>query len=357
MEYANGNLRTKDVDSNQTPPSPPKQNLQDSHILTVLICAITIPLSMSLWIINIFYAKFINRHSYDEPTVISPARWLAACFVPMMVAVYGYRRKSVVLSGAAFGFIVGFVLTLSNYCFMVALLTMFLSSSKATKFRSHLKRKFEEDFKEGGQRTWIQVLCNGGMATQLGLLYLLDVGASERPIDFVKDYRASWLSIGVLGVIACCNGDTWASELGSVLGKSDPYLVTTFKQVPKGTNGGVTVVGTVCSTVGGLVVGLSQYLALFYFTEAAAWQYAPPQWPLIVFGALAGFLGSLIDSIMGATLQFSGLDKDGKIVSHSSVTVKHISGTNILDNHSVNLITTVIMGILMPTICKSFWPL
>lgn len=56
-------------------------------------------------------------------------------------------------------------------------------------------------FTTGGQRNWIQVLCNGGMATQLGLLYLLDVGASERPIDFTKDYRASWLSMGVLGIV------------------------------------------------------------------------------------------------------------------------------------------------------------
>lgn len=40
------------------------------------------------------------------------------------------------------------------------------------------------------------------MATQLALLYLLDIGASERPIDFVKDYRASWLSVGVLGKIS-----------------------------------------------------------------------------------------------------------------------------------------------------------
>lgn len=53
----------------------------------------------------------------------------------------------------------------------------------------------------------------------------------------------------------------------------------------------------------------------------------------------------------------SGLDKDGKIVSHSSLTVKHISGRNILDNHSVNLISTVIMGLLLPTVCKSLWPL
>ena len=51
----------------------------------------------------------------------------------------------------------------------------------------------------GGQRTWIQVLCNGGMATQLALLYFLDSGCGERPIDFARDYRASWLALGVLG--------------------------------------------------------------------------------------------------------------------------------------------------------------
>lgn len=57
----------------------------------------------------------------------------------------------------------------------------------------------------GGQRNWIQVLCNGGMATQLALLYLLDVGASEKPIDFVKNYRSSWLSVGILGICVANN--------------------------------------------------------------------------------------------------------------------------------------------------------
>jgi hypothetical protein len=37
------------------------------------------------------------------------------------------------------------------------------------------------------------------MATQLAFLYMLDLGCGERPIDFVKDYRASWLGLGVLG--------------------------------------------------------------------------------------------------------------------------------------------------------------
>lgn len=47
-------------------------------------------------------------------------------------------------------------------------------------------------------------------------------------------------SFVVTGAFACSNGDTWASELGSVLG-GQPFLITTFKQVPKGTNGGITM--------------------------------------------------------------------------------------------------------------------
>lgn len=96
-----------------------------------------------------------------------------------------------------------------------------------------------------GRRNWIQVLCNGGMAMQLGLLYLVDCGSSERPIDFSKQYRSSWLGIAILGAFACCNGDTWASEIGSVVGITEPYLITSRQRVPRGTNGGVTIVGLI----------------------------------------------------------------------------------------------------------------
>lgn len=64
--------------------------------------------------------------------------------------------------------------------------------------------------------------------------------------------------------------------------------------------------GTIASTLGGLLVGIAQYLTLFYFADKMIWAYAPPQWPIILIGALAGFLGSLIDSLLGGTLQYSG---------------------------------------------------
>ena len=83
-------------------------------------------------------------------------------------------------------------------------------------------------------RNWVQVLCIGGVATQLALFYYLDVGCVETPIDFEKLYSASWWSIGVLSALSCCAGDTFASELGPVLPFSQPYLITTFERVPKG---------------------------------------------------------------------------------------------------------------------------
>lgn len=95
--------------------------------------------------------------------------------------------------------------------------------------------------------------------------------------------------------------------MGTVLSNADPILITTWKRVPKGTNGGISLIGTVVSTVGGLVIGLSHYLTILYFADRSLLMYAPPQWPIIFYGAFAGFLGSLIDSILGATLQYSGL--------------------------------------------------
>lgn len=112
---------------------------------------------------------------------------------------YGLKRKSVNKSGAVLGLFVAIILSIANHAFLASLITFFFSSSRATKFRSNLKIKLEDDFKEGGQRNWAQVLCNGGMATQLALLYLLDCGSGERPIDFQNLYRSSWLGIGVMG--------------------------------------------------------------------------------------------------------------------------------------------------------------
>lgn len=52
-------------------------------------------------------------------------------------------------SGATLGLVVAITLSLASHAFLACLATFFFSSSRVTKFRSHLKRKFEADFKGG----------------------------------------------------------------------------------------------------------------------------------------------------------------------------------------------------------------
>ncbi|XP_058464060.1 transmembrane protein 19 [Malaya genurostris] len=323
--------------------------------LPILLCILSLPLSMFLWIGNVAYSKMARD---NEESVIPPTRWLFSILTPILLMVYGLKRKGVNKSGAGLGLFCSIILSISSHAYFACLATFFFTSSRATKFRSHLKRKLEEEFRDGeGQRNWAQVICNAGMPTQLALLYLLDCGYGERPIDFMQLYRSSWLSIGIMGSFACCNGDTWASELGTVLGRSDPFLITTRKRVPRGTNGAVSPMGLLVSFLGGAVVGIAYYLTIRYTVDSKIYSHSPNQWPIIVFGGIAGLLGSIVDSILGATVQYSGINTSGKIVERPGKNVRHISGVRILDNHSVNLISSIITGLIMPSIAMQFWDL
>ncbi|XP_063989898.1 transmembrane protein 19 [Diachasmimorpha longicaudata] len=335
-------------------------NSKQSHVLLpVLLSAFALPISMLFWIGNVVFSIFtpeVDHHLSENHPVISPWRWLLATVFPIVFTIWGLKRRSLDLTGAPLGILMGFILTLTSYAHLACLMSFFVSSSLATKFRAKKKRSIEGDYKEGGQRNWIQVLCNGGMGSQLALLYLLDVGCGERPIDFDKDYRSSWLSIGILGAFACCNGDTWASEFGTAMGKSDPFLITSRKRVPRGTNGGVSWAGLVMSLLGGLLVGLFHYLTVLYTVDVAVLEHAASQWPIIIVGGAGGFFGSLFDSLLGATCQYSGINEEGKIVEHPGRGVKHICGRQILDNHSVNLLSSIAIALTFPRLANYLWP-
>lgn len=325
--------------------------------LPIIIILITIPLSMLLWLGNLAFSFMKADEHVHHIETIAPTRWFAATLIPIVIATWGLKKKSLTLSGALLGLVVGFVLTISSYAFLACLMVFFITSSRVTKFRSNIKKKIEEDFKEGGQRNWVQVLCNGGMATQLAIFYILDAGCGEKPIDFVQDYRSSWLALGILGAFSCCNGDTWASEIGTVIGSRQPYLITTFYKVPRGTNGGVSPVGLFVSLLGGVVIGSAFYFTIVYTVDSTWLERSPSQWPVILICGISGILGSLIDSLLGATLQYSGFDESRKVVvSQPGPGVKHISGRKVLDNDSVNLLSSILTGLLTSKLASNTWP-
>jgi uncharacterized membrane protein len=91
------------------------------------------------------------------------------------------------------------IVSYSNYCHLVALMTFFYLANKATNYRDDVKKKFDPEYKEGGQRDWLQVVSNGFFATFFSAFYINECGFGERPIDFEHDYKPSWYSIAVLG--------------------------------------------------------------------------------------------------------------------------------------------------------------
>lgn len=230
---------------------------------------------------------------------------------------------------------------MSSYTFMASLLVFFIVCSKVTNWKSMVKRTFEENFKEGGKRNWLQVICNGGIAAELALLYCIDSGSKELPINFSKYYTSSWLSCGIIGALACSCGDTFASEIGSAIG-DEPRLITNLRRVPRGTNGAVSLVGTMASILGGFLIGLTFFITNTLVIDAELLNASPPQWPVIILGMYAGFIGSLMDSLLGATLQFSGRNKEtGVICECPGKDVIPISGTPFFDNHNVNLLASL----------------
>ncbi|XP_013402409.1 transmembrane protein 19 [Lingula anatina] len=329
--------------------------LRDLQIMfmIILLCAI-IPISLGFWVISVILNTYSGDGGFFEP--ISPWRWLFSILAPIFLSLWGRRRKSLDKSGALAGLIIGFILTFSSACFFSSLLAFFFFASKATKFRSDKKKKLEADFKEGGQRNWVQVLCNGGVATEMAVLYLCDVGCGEKLLNFSQNYNATWWSMAVLGAIAGCCGDTFASELGTVLGSGVPRLITTLEKVPKGTNGGVTIVGTLASAFGGFIVGVAYYVTLTLLEQSSHLTNSPPQWPVVVVATLAGVMGSLIDSLLGATLQYSGYcTKRRCIVEEPGPGVEDISGSAVLDNHGVNLLSSLFSSLFTPRIAFHIW--
>ncbi|KAG8178138.1 hypothetical protein JTE90_029444 [Oedothorax gibbosus] len=311
-------------------------------------------LHLSAVVLSVTLLIYINHLTQEYSSGVSEnVTWQRCVFsiiVSLLVAAWGLKRKSLNYSGAIAGIAVGLIHTYSSYCFLACLFTFFYTSSKATHYRSDKKKKVEEDFKEGGQRNWQQVICNGGASTQLALLYLLSGGPEEIPIDFQRSYVRSWLAVGAIAALAGANGDTWASEIGTVAAKSKPFLITSFRRVPVGTNGGCTFIGMLVSALGGTIVGLSYLLALI-MKIGSSFDVLNQSLLLLFVGTFSGFFGSVFDSLIGATLQYSGMDaKTGKIVETPGPNVKHISGRPILKNHTVNLIMTIVTSVAVPTI-------
>lgn len=236
------------------------------------------------------------------------------------MAVYGYRRRSLTADGAVVAMITGWItFWVSSVC-GITLIAFFLLASRATKYKQSIKKTLETDYKEGGQRDAVQVLCNSFPATvSLVIAQLYPTQRESCLVSFFAFY-------------ACCTGDTFSSELG-ILSTGKPIHVLTLARVPKGFNGGVSFLGLVAAGLGGLAVAstVSLYALLVHHPLPAHFL------PLFV---LYSTVGSLLDSAIGATLQATyWCPATSKV--HSSPKHPHnytnIGGWPVLSNSMVNI--------------------
>lgn len=193
------------------------------------------------------------------------------------------------------------------------------------------------------------VLSCSLVATVLALVYLYCEG-EDAPVNWANAPRRSFLLCAYLGHYACCNGDTWASELG-VLNTRRPFLcLPPFREVPVGTNGGISLLGTAASLGAGVFIGLG-FALLGIAAEQGHFQIG-----YVLLGAAAGLGGSMLDSAMGATLQATYYDTEKKcICSPLTKNGKHICGWDILTNEQVNAISVAVVTYLSGWAGKFFF--
>lgn len=201
------------------------------------------------------------------------------------VAILAYRRGSLTLPAAFSASILSLGFYLGGGLRMVfLLLVFFLSSTFLTHYRKREKQWIEKDLHEKkGPRDTFQVLANGGAALVMGLLYAA--------------FRQDAYLLACAGALAASNADTWASELG-VLSHQKPVYILSRRPVQAGLSGGVTRQGTSAALAGGLLIAL-----VFGLLRIGDHLPGPVLLLQVCQVAATGFLGSLIDSILGETLQ------------------------------------------------------
>jgi len=209
----------------------------------------------------------------------SPERLAIAAAVTLGFAALARALRGVNRSGAPAGGLACFLLFAgAGPTAFATLAALFLMTWVATRLGYRRKLALGLAERREGRNAW-QVLANLAVAA-LGSVVFSATG------------NRVWL-VAAVGALAEAATDTVASEIGQYRGP-DPRLITTWERVPAGTDGGVTMVGSVVGMTAGLVIAAVAAVGGMIL-QAQLWI------PVAV-----GFAGMMIDSLLGATLQRRG---------------------------------------------------
>lgn len=254
------------------------------------------------------------------------------------IAYLAHRAGALNRGGALGAGVLGtIVFGLGGVGWALVMLTFFISSSRLSRIFSTKKAAAGGEFAKGSNRDAWQVGANGGVAGVFALAFFI------LKLSCPGCTLSSILWVGFASSLAGANADTWATELG-VLNPRLPILLTTFQRVPRGTSGGVSLVGTLAALAGSaLVAGMAVLASITGWAPADG----GTAWKAVLFVSAAGLLGSLVDSLLGATLQamYACLACDKKTEKHPVHTcgepTVHVRGLAWLNNDGVNAACTL----------------
>jgi uncharacterized protein (TIGR00297 family) len=221
--------------------------------------------------------------------MINPLEYV---FLIVVMGLITYWRKALDLLGSIFMIIMGIVIIFTAGANWLILIFLFLILGLiSTKYKHQYKKDIGV---YEGTRTLKNVISNG-------------------IVPFIMAAFGNYG--GFIGSIATATADTLASEIGVTV---QPRLITTFKKVPAGTDGGISVVGTAAGIIGAGIIGVAAYLLGIF----------PDPFVTLKISIIAGTVGCFVDSILGAVLE----------------------RRNYISNEYVNLIATITgaaLGIIM----------
>ena len=266
--------------------------------------------------------SFIGIHCFQ----ITLENFELIMIIVIIIFLISYYFQLVDFSGLSGGCIMALIIiTMGGIKYLIPLSVFFILSSLIGKIIGLNQNTHHKNPK----RNIAQVLANGSISLIICITAY-----------FIKD--DGLLFFLFLSSVSAANSDTWATEIGK-LSKTKPVSIINFKKIESGLSGGITYIGTFGSLLGSITIGVVGYTLGVNI--------------IIFFGiVLTGFIGALIDSILGATLQVKFITPDGKVTETPSINSDKIKGVRWINNNLVNLFCTLSAPALMYLYLLYFYP-
>ena len=231
---------------------------------------VTVPLIAGLFL---YATTIINwEHLNNAHSII------AALIVNVSFGLLAYYLKTVSKSGLIGGVVVGTIiyLCLGIGGFLI-LFTFFALGSWSSKHKYKWKASHGVAQENRGKRSVKHAVAKGGVGLVMAIMALLT--------DIPEIFK-----IAFVAAFATATFDTISSELGQIYGKR-PVLITTMKSALVGTDGAISVEGTILGVLSAALIGAEAY-ALHLINL-----------PSIIIVVAAAFVGTTVESVLGATIE------------------------------------------------------